>query len=343
MSLAPFKVAAVQHAPIFLDHDATVAKACFHIVEAARLGARLVVFPEAFIPAYPDWVWVLPARERTAISRLYAELVANAVTVPGPATEQLSRAAREAGVQVVIGVNERNAEASGTSLYNTLLFFDAEGKLYARHRKLIPTGGERLVWAQGDGSTLAVHETPLGRLCGVICWENYMPLTRYAMYAWGAQLYVAATWDRGDPWLATVRHIAREGRVFVISCCMALKRTDIPDRYDFKRLYPAGRDWINAGDSAIVNPDGEFLGGPLHERQGLVLAEIDPVQYAGSRWMFDAAGHYARPDLFQLTVRRPPRPMMTEMDAADGGRTARPPGAKRQRRSPAKRPRSKRK
>jgi nitrilase len=344
LSLAPFRVAAVQHAPVFLDRDATVAKACFHVAEAGRLGAKLVVFPEAFVPAYPDWVWVLPPRERAAISRLYAELLANAITVPGPETERIGRAARDAGAQVVIGVNERNSEASGSSLYNTLLFFDAEGRLYARHRKLIPTGGERLVWSQGDGSTLAVHPTPLGRLCGVICWENYMPLLRYSMYAWGAQLYVAATWDRGDAWLATLRHIAREGRVFVISCCMALRRSDIPDRYDFKRLYAPGRDWINVGDSAILNPDGEFLAGPLHERQGLLLADIDPVQYAGARWMFDAAGHYARPDLFQLTVRRTPRSMMTE---TAGGRAraarSRPRAAKRPRRSPAKRPRSKRK
>jgi nitrilase len=312
----PFKVAAVQHAPVFLDRDATIDKACALIAEAGRAGAKLVVFPEAFVPAYPDWVWVLPARERAALSGLYAELVANAVSVPSVATERLGQAAREAGAQVVIGVNERNAEASGTSLYNSLLFFDADGKLYARHRKLIPTGGERLVWAQGDGSTLAVHATPLGRLCGVICWENYMPLTRYAMYAWGAQLYIAATWDRGDPWLATLRHIAREGRVFVIGCCMGLRDADIPARYEFKRLYPPGREWINAGDSAVLNPDGSFIAGPLHERQGILYAEIDPMQYAGPRWMFDAAGHYARPDLFQLTVRRESRPMLAESDGA---------------------------
>jgi nitrilase len=318
MSPMPFKVAAVQHAPVFLDRDATVHRACIFIAEAAYAGARLVVFPEAFVPAYPDWVWVLPARERAALSALYAELLANAVTVPGPATEQIGRAAREAGVQVVIGVNERNAEASGTTLYNSLLFFDAEGRLYARHRKLIPTGAERMVWGQGDGSTLAVHETPLGRLCGVICWENYMPLARYAMYAWGAQLYLAPTWDRGDPWLATLRHIAREGRVFVVGCCQGLRRSDVPDRCDFKRFYPGNRDWINAGDSAILNPDGTFLAGPLHERQGILYAEIDPVQYAGPRWMFDAAGHYARPDVFRLTVRRQPQPMLTVTESLDG-------------------------
>lgn len=295
---------------MFLDRDATVEKACGLITEAASGGAKLVVFPETFIPAYPDWVWLLAARERKALGALYAELVANALSIPGAETARLGEAAKAAGVQLVIGVNELNAEASAASLYNTLLFFDTEGRLYARHRKLVPTGGERLVWAQGDGSSLAVHETPLGRLCGVICWENYMPLTRYAMYAWGAQVYIAATWDRGEPWLATMRHIAREGRVYVINACTALRLDDLPDRLDFKRLYPPGREWINAGDSAVVSPEGEFIAGPLHERQGILYAEIDPAQYAGARWMFDAAGHYARPDIFQLTVRRTPRPLL---------------------------------
>ena len=338
MKPVPFKVAAVQHAPVFLDRDATIEKACGLITEAGRAGAKLVVFPEAFVPGYPDWVWVLPARERATLSALYGELVANAVSVPSAATEKLGEAARAAGTQVVIGVNERNAEASGSSLYNSLLFFDAEGKLYARHRKLIPTGGERMVWAQGDGSTLAVHDTPLGRLCGVICWENYMPLTRYAMYAWGAQIYVAATWDRGDPWLATLRHIAREGRVFVIGCCMGLRFDDIPARYDFRRLYPPGREWINAGDSAVLNPDGSYVAGPLHERQGILYAEIDPAQFAGPRWMFDAAGHYARPDLFQLTVRREAKPMLSEVMATPEPRRARSRRVAKPARPTARRP-----
>ncbi len=253
---------------MFLDRNATVEKACGLMAEAAAGGAKLVVFPETFIPAYPDWVWLLAARERKALGALYAELVANALSIPGAETVRLGAAAKAAGVQLVIGVNELNAEASAASLYNTLLFFDTEGRLYARHRKLVPTGGERLVWAQGDGSTLAVHDTPLGRLCGVICWENYMPLTRYAMYAWGAQIYIAATWDRGEAWLATMRHIAREGRVYVINACTALHRDDVPDRLEFKRHYPPGREWINAGDSAVVSPEGEFIAGPLRPGAG---------------------------------------------------------------------------
>jgi nitrilase len=321
---APFKVAVVQHAPVFLDRAATVEKVCRLIADAGHAGARLVVFPEAFIPAYPDWVWVLPPNERKAQTALYAELVANAITAPSAETERIGRAAREAKVQLVIGVNELNAEASGTTLYNALLFFDAEGRLYAKHRKLVPTYAERLVWAQGDGSTLAVHATPLGRLCGLICWESYMPLTRYAMYAWGAQLYVAATWDRGEPWLSTLRHIAKEGRVFVIGCGMALRMSDVPERLGFKRLYPPGRDWVNAGDSAVVGPDGAFIAGPLHERQDILYAEVDPAQYTASRWTFDAAGHYARPDVFQLTVRRGAKPMLTESRRGAAARASRP-------------------
>ena len=310
--LAPFRVAVVQHAPVFLERAASIEKACRLIAEAGHAGAKLVVFPEAFIPAYPDWVWVLPPNDRRAQAALYAELVANAIAAPSDETERLGRAARDAQVQVVIGVNEVNAEASGSTLYNSLLFFDAQGNLYAKHRKLVPTYAERLVWAQGDGSTLAVHATPLGRLCGVICWENYMPLTRYAMYAWGAQLYVAATWDRGEPWLSTLRHIAKEGRVYVIGCCTALRMSDVPDRLGFKRLYPPGREWINAGDSAVVGPDGAFIAGPLHERQDILYAEVDPAQYVGSRAMFDAAGHYARPDVFELTVRRGTKRMIRD-------------------------------
>ena len=312
-----FKVAAVQDAPVFLDCSATVTKACHWIARAAADGAQLVVFPEAYIPAYPDWLWAVPARERAVLNDLYAELLEQSIDVPGPVTDLLGQAALRAGVHVVIGVNERNAEASGSSLYNTLLFFGPDGRLLGKHRKLVPTACERMVWAPGDGSTFQVFDTALGKIAGLICWENYMPLARYAVYAWGTQIYVAATWDRGDPWLATLRHIAREGRVFVIGCCQALRRDDIPDRYDFKRLYPEDREWINAGDSAIVAPDGRWLAQPLHEAQGIVMAEIDIRQALGSRWMFDAAGHYARPDIFELVVRRETHPIVRIIEQSD--------------------------
>ncbi len=306
----PIRVAAVQASPVFLDREATVEKACSLIVEAGKQGARLVVLPESFVPTYPDWVWVLPPGEQGLLNSLYAELVANAVEIPSPATERLAEAARTANAYVVAGVTERNAEASGGSLYNTLVYFDPQGAILGKHRKLVPTGAERLVWAQGDGSTLQVFDTPLGKLGGLICWENYMPLARYAMYAWGTQIYVAPTWDRGDTWLSTLRHIGKEGRCFVIGCCMTLRKDDLPERLGLRERYPAEREWINRGGSAIVNPNGDFIAGPVWMKEEVLYADLDPREMTGPKWMFDVAGHYARPDVFQLTVHREPRPMI---------------------------------
>jgi nitrilase len=304
------RLAAVQAAPVFLDRDATIDKACRLVAEAGRAGAQLVAFPESFVPAYPDWVWSVPAGQEAELAELYAELVDQSVTIPSEATDRLCQAAREAAVTVVIGMTERNAEASNASLYNTLLYIDPSGKLLGKHRKLVPTGGERLVWAPGDGSTLAVYETPLGRLGGLICWENYMPLARYSLYAWGVQVYVAATWDRGEPWLSTMRHIAKEGRTYVIGCGMPLRLADIPDRCAFKARYDSEREWINAGDSLIVDPDGTVLAGPLHKQEGIVYAEMDPRRVRGAKWMLDVAGHYARPDVFGLTIFTGGRPVL---------------------------------
>jgi nitrilase len=308
---ATFKVAAVQATPVFLDREATLDKACDLIAAAGSEGARLVVFPEAFIPAYPDWVWAIPPGEESVLNELYAELLSNSVTIPSDATDRLCRAARLANAYVVMGMSERNVEASGASLYNTLLYIDAQGEILGKHRKLVPTGGERLVWAQGDGSTLQVYDTPLGKLGGLICWENYMPLARYTMYAWGTQIYVAATWDRGQPWLSTLRHIAKEGRVYVIGCCIAMRKDDIPDRYAMKqKFYAEADEWINIGDSAIVNPEGQFIAGPVRKQEEILYAEIDPRMVQGPKWMLDVAGHYARPDVFQLTVHTDARQMI---------------------------------
>lgn len=306
-----FKVAAVQATPVFLDREATIDKACDLIASAGNEGARLIVFPEAFIPAYPDWVWAIPSGEEGVLNELYAELLSNSVTIPSDATDRLCRAARLANAYVVMGMSERNVEASGASLYNTLLYIDAQGEILGKHRKLVPTGGERLVWAQGDGSTLQVYDTPLGKLGGLICWENYMPLARYTMYAWGTQIYVAATWDRGQPWLSTLRHIAKEGRVYVIGCCIAMRKDDIPDHYTMKQKFYAEKDeWINIGDSAIVNPEGQFIAGPVRKQEEILYAEIDPRMVQGPKWMLDVAGHYARPDVFQLTVHTDMRQMI---------------------------------
>ena len=297
----PFLVAAVQSSPAFLDRDSTIDRACDAIASAAARGARLVVFPEAFVPGYPLWVWHLASGRTHELRGLYAELLDQSVSVPSAAVTRLCDSARAASVYVTIGINERNSEASGTSLYNSLLFIGADGNVLGVHRKLVPTAGERLVHAQGDGSSLTAYDTSIGRLAGLICWENYMPLARQAIYNCGAHIYVAPTWDRGEPWLSTLRHIAKEGRVYVIGCCSAMRAGDIPDRFGFKESVPVpASGWINPGDSMIVDPDGKMLAGPLHEQQDTLFAEVDPQRVVGSRWQLDVAGHYARPDVLEL-------------------------------------------
>lgn len=310
-----FRAAAAQFAPVFLNRQATLEKACDLMSEAARQDIRLLAFPESFLPGYPDWVWTVPAGEGAMLYNLYAALVENAIDVPGPETERLCRVAKQTGVFTVIGVNERNREASGGSLYNTLLFIDGDGNLLGKHRKLVPTGGERLVWAPGDGSTLAVFDTSLGKVGGLICWENYMPLARYALYAWGVQVYVAATWDQGEVWLSSMRHIAKEGGMYVVAVGMPLRQSDIPDDLPFKQRYPPeSGPWINAGDSAIIDTTGNILAGPLHEAEGFVCAELNLARVRGAKFLLDVAGHYGRPDVFHLTVQQKPRPMVERQD-----------------------------
>ncbi|TFG95896.1 MAG: carbon-nitrogen hydrolase family protein [Calditrichales bacterium] len=299
-----FIVASVQLPPVFLNKRETTARACEAIAEAAKQGARLAVFPEVYISAYPDWVWVVPNSNGPVLNELYHELLAQSVRIPDETTEALCRAARLAKIHVAIGMNERNTEASSGSLYNTLLFIDDKGNILGKRRKLMPTGGERTVWAQGDGSTLDTFDLGLVKVAGLICWENYMPLARQAMYARGTEILVTPTWDKSENWQTSLRHIAREGGMFVISSCAAIKMDDIPDRYEFKSFYPADREWINTGNSCIIDPGGKYLAGPLEKSQQILYAEIDLSQISAAKRMFDVAGHYARPDVFQLRINR---------------------------------------
>jgi len=301
----PFLVAVAQVAPVFIDRAATIAKACAIMRDAAARGAKLVVFPEAFVPCYPFWVWHVPAGDTRTLRALYTELLDNAVAVPSDATDALCAAARENAIAAAVGINEINTEGSGTTLYNSVVYIGADGALAGRHRKLIPTGGERLVHAQGDGSTLEIFDLGFGKVGGLICWENYMPLARFAMYAAGVELYAAPTWDCGEPWISTLRHIAKEGRCYTLGCCSAVRRDDVPERLRF-----SDAEWINPGDSAVVNPDGKFVVEPMHERQEIVYAEIVPSMLRGPRFQLDVAGHYGRPDVFQLTVDRAKRPVI---------------------------------
>jgi nitrilase len=289
--------------PVFLNKEETVSKACDAISEAGKKGAKLIVFPEAFISGYPDWVWLIPNSKGSDLSELYLKLVESAVSIPDGATDRLCRAAKKAGINVVIGMHERNAETSNTSLFNSILFINDDGSILGKHRKLIPTGGERLIWAQGDGTTLKSYNTTAGKIAGLICWENFMPLARNAIYESGAQILASPTWDKSPKWLQTVQHIAREGGLFVISCCMALRRNDIPEEFEFTKLYPEGREWINAGNSCIVAPDGRILAGPLDAEEGILYATIDLREIIKAKRMFDVAGHYSRPDVFDFSIK----------------------------------------
>jgi nitrilase len=300
MTMDKVTAAAVQATPVFLDRGATVERSEKLIHEAATNGAGLMVFPETFIPGYPDWVWRVPAWEGPS-GELYERLLDNAVVVPGPATEAIGRAAKRAKAFVSMGINER--EQTGSTLYNTQLYFGPDGRLLAKHRKLMPTGGERLVWGMGDGSTLEIVETPFGRLGGLTCWENYMPLARFAMYAKGIDVWCAPTWDNSDGWISTLRHIALEGRVFVIGVAPLLRGSDVPDGVPGRQEVWGGEDdWMCRGASTIVGPDGDVLAGPLMEEEGILYAELDAATARRSRAEFDPVGHYSRPDVFRLSI-----------------------------------------
>lgn len=316
-----FRLAAIQASPWYIDLDASVEKACSLIVEAASQGASLAVFPEAFLPAYPLWVWFIPPGHTHPLRELYAELHANSVAIPGPATERLGEAAADCGIAVAMGVNERNTEGSDSSLYNTLLYLGPDGRVLGKHRKLIPTAGERLIWAQGDGSDLDVYDLPFGKVSGLLCWENYMSLARYTLSAWGEQIHCAPTWDRGEPWISTLRHIGKESRCFVVGACQALHVDHIPDHLSFKSEYLQGKEgWLNPGLSLIVDPDGKIVAGPLREEEGILYADVERHQLVGPRWQLDTAGHYARPDVFELRFHRRRAPFVqsvTEQDEAE--------------------------
>jgi nitrilase len=293
------KVACVQAEPVVLDREATLDKLAALTAEAVGAAAQLVVFPETFVPVYPSSLWAraFAGWADPRAKEVFARICANAVEVPGPAADRLAAIAREHGVRLVTGVNELDR---GT-LYNSLLYHAPDGSLALHHRKLVPTNHERLVWGQGDGRGLRAIETPLGRLGGLICWENYMPLARFALYESGLELYVASTADDGDAWQATLVHLALESRAFVIAPCHFQRASAYPDDFPLADEI-AGADLIGRGGSAILAPDGSYLAGPLYGEEGILYAELDPARLAAERQRFDPAGHYHRPELLRLTL-----------------------------------------
>jgi nitrilase len=311
-----FKVAVVQASSVIFDLQRSLEKAQLLAAEAASQGAKLVVFPEAFLSGYPrglDFGAAVGSRsdEGREDFRRYWE---SSVDVPGLATEQLERCARQLGIYLVIGVVERE----GGTLYCSVLFFAPDGGYLGKHRKVMPTGSERLVWGFGDGSTLPVFDTPLGKLGAVICWENYLPLMRAAMYAKGIEIYCAPTADSRDVWLASMRHIAVEGRCFVLSCNQFNRQRDFPG--DYRARFDGNSDAIvTRGGSCIIDPFGNFLAGPNTESEAILIAEIDRAQVVRGKYDLDVVGHYARPDIFQLNVdERSKRPVtIVNVDEAD--------------------------
>ena len=304
------KVAVVQASPVVFDRDRTLDKVRQLAAEAARRGAALVLFPEAFVSAYPrglDFGTVVGARsdEGRELFRRYWE---SSVDVPGPAVDQLARAARENSIYLVIGVIERD----GGTLYCTVLFFSPGGEFMGKHRKIMPTGSERLIWGFGDGSTMPVFDTPAGKIGAVICWENYLPLMRAAMYGKGIEIYCAPTADCRDAWLASVRHIAVEGRCFVLSANQFNRRRDFPADYPVARPVESSAVMCRGG-SCIVDPFGDFLAGPNLDGEEILIAEIDRSQIVRGKYDLDVVGHYARPDIFELQVDERPKQPVTRI------------------------------
>jgi nitrilase len=298
------KVAVIQRPPVLLDREATIDAAIASLREAVDAGAKLAVFPEAYVPGYPVWIWRLrPGGDMGLASDLHATLRANAVEIGRGDLRPIAEEAARLGITVVIGINEIDGQFSGTTLFNTAVVIGPEGKLLNRHRKLMPTNPERMVWGMGDGAGLRVVDTPAGRLGVLICWENYMPLARYALYAQGIDIHVAPTWDYGESWLATTRHIAKEAGCWVIGTATALQTEDLPASFAARSLVQPG-EWINDGDAVVIKPSGAIAAGPQKRSKDILYAEIDAEAARRARRSLDVTGHYSRPDIFSFSVDR---------------------------------------
>jgi len=300
------KVAVVQHPPITLHRQATLERGVELIEKAATAGAKLVSFPETWVPGYPEWLWRLrPGGDYQLTGDIHRALIENAVDLKAGDLKPIQAAARRLKVTVSIGIHERDGEFSRGTMYNSVVLVGPDGSILNRHRKLMPTNPERMVWGMGDASGLRVVDTPMGRVGSLICWENYMPLPRFSLFAQGVEIYVAPTWDEGGTWISTMRHIAAEGRCWVLGNGCAMRGKDIPK--DFPRraeIFPDLESWYNPGDSVIVAPGGEIVAGPMHEAHGILYADCDPGVADAARRTLDVAGHYGRPDVFRLEVKR---------------------------------------
>jgi nitrilase len=290
------KVACAQVEPVLFDRDATIGRIAEVAGEVAGNGAQLVLFPEAFIPAYPSNRWVRFLAGGQDSKSAWAKLARSSLEIPGPDSDRIGEIAREHGLCLAVGANELD----GGTIYNALLLYGPDGELALHHRKLVPTNHERLVWGQGTGAGLEAVETGVGRVGGLICWENFMPLARFSLYQSGVEIYLAPTAEDSEQWHDSMKHIARESRAFVLSCCVLQRASSFPDDVQLAE----GDELIGRGGSAILAPDGSYLAGPLWDEEGILYAELDPQRLYEERQRFDPAGHYHRPDVFRLKVRR---------------------------------------
>jgi nitrilase len=291
------KVACVQAESVYFDRAATIDKIDALAGEIAANGARLALLPETFIPVYPSSRWArhLAGWDGGNARPLYARLARESLTIPGPDSDRLAGIARARNLWLAVGANELER---GT-IYNALLVYSPAGELVLHHRKLMPTNHERLVWGLGSGAGLEAVQTDAGKVGGLICWENLMPLARSALYESGVEVYLAPTADDSDDWHDSIRHIAREARAFVLSSCVFARASSYPDYVPLAD----GDELVGRGGSAILGPDGTYLAGPLWDEEGVLYAELDPQAMYEARQRFDPAGHYSRPDVFRLEVR----------------------------------------
>lgn len=298
-------IAVVQYPPVLADRDATLSRTIELARDAAKEGAKLVVFPEAFIPGYPSWIWRLrPGGDMGLSGEIHQRLVKNAVEVGSGHLDELCATAKDLGVDILCGIDEIDPKHHSVTLFNSYVHISHEGEIVNVHRKVMPTNPERMVWGFGDGRGLRVVDTPIGRVGSLICWENFMPTARMTLYAQGIDIYVAPTWDSSDGWLGTMQHIAREGRCYVVNCCTAMNGGDVPEDFPGRDQLFEDDEIINLGESCVVAPGGDIIAGPVKGEQTILYADIDLDKVHASRRSLDIAGHYHRPDIFQLEVDR---------------------------------------
>ena len=299
------KIAIVQNPPSYLDKGKTIDLVVKYVAEAAKEGAVLVVFPEAYISGYPTWVWRLrPGGDMALSGEIHEMMMKSSVDLASGDMQPVFDVAKKHKVTVVVGVNELDSEFSGSTIFNTVVTIGPDGTILNRHRKLMPTNPERMVYGMGDASGLRVVDTPVGRIGSLICWENYMPLARYALYAQKLDILVAPTWDVGEVWQASMRHIAREGGCWVLTTATALESSDMPENFPERDIVFPKEEWINGGGAMVVNPSGSIVDGPLMEKKEILYAEIDTDASQKARRSLDVAGHYSRPDIFSFEVDR---------------------------------------